>query len=272
MNLKKYVTLVFTAIVFTVCVSNVSAQIPTGISEQQLKDLLNSIEKDTQRFAKSADTALDKSGYDGTPREDELNTHLKNFTYSTGMLRKNYGQPMASGYVEEVLRKGVTIEGFLKRNPLDGVEGDWTTLRTDLKKLAEVYGVNLEDSRYATGAQVGEADIKNLLQHIEDMADKYKLTLDAAMDNSPLNNTSTEDQINAINSEFRAATRRLEDNRNNDSAPQDAKEVLVRAKRINDFLVKHSAKLTPEVQSAWAAVRTDLERLARLYSVNWQWQ
>ena len=46
------------------------------------------------------------------------------------------------------------------------------------------------------------------------MADKYKLTLDAALDNSPLNNTNAEDEINAINADFRKATRNLEDNRN----------------------------------------------------------
>jgi hypothetical protein len=85
-----------------------------------------------------------------------------------------------------------------------------------------------------------------------------------------LNNTSAEDEINAVNSNFRKATRRLEDNRKNDSAPQDAKEVLVRGKRINDFLEKHNAKLTPEVQSAWTAVRTDLERLAKLYQLRQQ--
>ena len=98
-------------------------------------------------------------------------------------------------------------------------------------------------------------------------SNRYKLTLDAALDNSVLNNTKTEDEINRINADFRKATRHLEDNRKNDSAPESAKEVLVQGKRINDFLVKHSEKLTPEVQSSWAAVRIDLERLARLYQL-----
>ena len=104
------------------------------------------------------------------------------------------------------------------------------------------------------------------------MADKFKLTLDAALDKSRFNNTSTEDEINRINADFRKSTRRLEDNRKNDSAAEDAREILVKGKRINDFLEKHNAKLTPEVQSAWAAVRVDLDRLARLYAINWEWQ
>ena len=272
MKLHKGVSLMIVAIALTVGVSNSSAQVPTSLSEQQLKDLLNSIDRNTDRFAKTADTALDKSGFDGTAREDELNGHLQNFRAASKVLMRSYREPGANAYVEDVLRRGVAINSFLKRNPLDGVEGDWTTLRSDLEQLASAYGVKLDDERFATGARVGEADIKNLLQHIEDMADKYKLTLDAAMDNSPLNNTNAEDEINSVNAEFRKATRRLEDNRNNESAPQDAKEVLVRGKRIDAFLTKHSAKLTPEVASSWGAVRTDLERLARLYSIKWTWQ
>ena len=269
MKLHKYVSLIIVAIVLTVGVSN--AQVKQNISEEQLKDLLTRIDTSTDRFAKTADKAMDKAGFDGTAREDELNAHLKRFQNATEALKNDHTAANAKGHFETVLHHGVAIENFLKRNPLDGVEEDWATLRSELGELARGFNITWEEG-HAIGAKVGEADIKNLLQHIEDMADKYKLALDAAMDNSPLNNTSAEDQINAINSEFRAATRRLEDNRNEESAPQDAKEVLVKAKRIDDFLRKHSAKLTPEVQNAWAAVRTDLERLARLYSVKWQWQ
>jgi len=268
MNLHKYVPLIIVAIVLTVGVSN--AQVQQKISEQELSDLLTRIDTDTDRFAKTADKAMDKSGFDGTPREDELNNHLKNFKKATEALKNDHSGPNAKGDFETVLHHGVAIENFLRRNPLDGVEEDWATLRADLGELAKGFNITWEQG-HALGARVGEADIKNLLQHIEDMADKYKLTLDAALDTSPLNNTNAEDEINAVNSDFRKATRHLEDVRNDESAPQAAKEVLVKAKRIDGFLQKHSAKLTPEVQSSWGAVRTDLERLARLYSLKAQW-
>jgi len=267
MKLHKSILLSIVAIVLTVGVSN--AQVQRNISEEDLKDLLIRIDTDTERFAKTADKAMDKSGFDGSPREDELNQHLKKFRGATAALKNNHSDANAKTYFETVLHHGVAIENFLKRNPLDGVQEDWTTLRASLGELARGFNITWEEG-HALGARVGEADIKNLLQHIEDMADQYKLTLDAALDNSPLNNTSTEDEINAINSDFRKATRHLEDNRNNDSAPEAAKDVLVKAKRIDNFLRKHNSKLTPEVQSSWGAVRTDLERLARLYSLKLQ--
>lgn len=268
MKLHKYVPLIIVAIVLTVGVSN--AQVQQKISEQELTDLLGRIDTDADRFAKTADKAMDKSGFDGTPREDELNNHLKNFKKATEALKNDHSAPNAKGNFETVLHHGVAIENFLRRNPLDGVEEDWTTLRASLGELAKGFNITW-DQGHALGARVGEADIKNLLQHIEDMADKYKLTLDAALDSSPLNNTKAEDEINAVNSDFRKATRHLEDVRNDENAPEAAKEVLVKAKRIDSFLQKHSAKLTPEVQSSWGAVRSDLERLARLYSLKAQW-
>ena len=264
MTLHKYVPLIIVAIVLTVGVSN--AQVQQKISEQELSDLLTRIDTDADRFAKTADKAMDKSGFDGTPREDELNNHLKNFKKATEALKNDHSGPNAKGDFETVLHHGVAIENFLRRNPLDGVEEDWTTLRADLGELAKGFNITWEQG-HALGARVGEADIKNLLQHIEDMADKYKLTLDAALDNSVLNNTNTEDEINRINSEFRAATRHLEDNRQNDKAQESAKEVLTQGKRIDSFLAKHKEKLTPEVQSSWLEVRTDLVRLAHLYSI-----
>jgi len=267
MKLYKHVPLIMVAIALTVGVAN--AQVKQKISEEQLTELLGRIDTATINFAKTADKAMDKAGFDGSAREDELNNNLKRLTSATAALKTDHSLPNAKEHFVTVVHYGVAIENFLKRNPLDGVQEDWTILRSSLGELASGFNITWEEG-HAVGVKVGEADIKNLLQHIEDMADKYKLTLDAALDNSPLNNTSTEDEINRINADFRKATRRLEDNRKNDGASEAAKEVLIQGKRINDFLVKHDAKLTPEVQSSWGAVRTDLERLARLYQLSQQ--
>lgn len=264
MKLHKTILLIIAAIMLPVGVSN--AQVKQKISEEELTALLGRVDTSAARFAKTADKAMDKAGLDGSAREDELNRILKNFTTATAALAKDHTEANSKQNFETVLHYGVSIENFLKRNPLDGVEEDWKTLRADLGELANGFNITWEQG-HAIGAPVGEADIKNLFQHIEDMADKYKLALDAALDNSSLNNTSTEDEINKVNADFRKATRKLEDNRKNDKAPEEAKEVLTQGKRIDDFLAKHSAKLTPEVQDAWAAVRIDLERLARYYKV-----
>ena len=120
-------------------------------------------------------------------------------------MKSDHTAANAKTHFETVLHYGVAIENFLKQNPLDGVQDDWAALRSDLGELATGFNITWEQG-HAIGAPVGEVDVKNLLQHIEDMADNYKETLDAALDNSKLNNTRAEDEINAVNADFRNAT------------------------------------------------------------------
>jgi DNA repair exonuclease SbcCD ATPase subunit len=264
--------LVVVAIALTCWVESTTAQTPTTtLSAQELTDLFSRIDKDTERFAKTADKALDKSGYDGTERESELNRHLNDFKGSAeGMKNKFKDNQLARADIEDVLRRGVAVERFLKRNPLDGVEGDWLILRGDLERLAGAYGMNLMDGQFATAAKVGEADVRNLVKRINSSATQYKKSLEPALDNSRLDGTKTEDEINGYVKEFRESTDRLENNYKEDTAAQDAAEVIRRAKLIDGFMRKYP--LTTQAQSDWGSVRTDVERLARRYSVYLQWQ
>ena len=119
MNLRKYVSLIIVAIGLTVGVSN--AQVQKKISDQDLKDLLARIDTDTDRFAKTADKAMDKSGFDGTSREDELNKHLKNFQKATEALKVSTPLPShaARGLPEAVSQKLISAPAEI--NVLFGV-------------------------------------------------------------------------------------------------------------------------------------------------------
>jgi hypothetical protein len=267
MKLQKRILLIIAAIVTTLGVSN--AQVKQNISEEKLTDLLGRIDVSTEHFVKSADKAMDKAGYDGSPREDELNTILKNLKSSTNTLRNDHSSENAKTDFITVVHYGVQIENFLKKYPLDGVQEEWAALRSDLGELTTGFGITWEQG-HAIGAPVGMVDVKNLCQHLEDVADHWKEALDSALDNSKLNGTKTEDEYNQYVKEFRDATNTLQDHYNGDQAKDDAKEVLTRGKRIDDFMRKHP--LTSNVQDMWVPVRTDLQRLAKFYALGWNWQ
>jgi hypothetical protein len=256
------ILLIIAAIVLTVGAAN--AQVKQLISEQQLTDLLARIDTSTDSFARVADKAMDAQGFDGSTREDDLNRNLANFRKATLGLRTDHTGSAAKSNFETVLHHGVAIENWLKRNPLDGVSAEWSTLRSDLGELAKGFNITWEQG-HAIGAKVGKSDLKNLFDHIDSMSEAYRKSVDNALDASPLNNTKTEDEINGYIKDFRRATDRLEDDHDKPTAPENAKDVLLKAKRIDDFHKKHA--LTPDVQSAWATVRVDLERLAIYYGV-----
>lgn len=256
------ILLIIAAVVITA--GAVNAQVKQLISEDQLKELLVRVDTSTENFARVADKAMDAQGYDGSTREDELNRILANFRKATIGLRTDHTASNAKANFESVLHHGVQIENYLKRNPLDGVSSEWTTLRSDLGELAKGFNITWEQG-HAIGNKVGKSDLKNLFDHIDSMSEAYRKTVDSALDASPLNKTKTEDEINGYIKDFRRATDRLEDDHDKPTAPENAKDVLLKAKRIDDFHKKHA--LTTDVQNAWAAVRVDLERLAIYYQV-----
>jgi ribosomal protein S15P/S13E len=267
MKLHKTILLIVVAMVLTVGVSN--AQVKQKITDEQLSDLLGRIETSASHFAKSADTAMDKGGYNGSARENELNDILKRFQSATSALKNDHSGPNAKGHFETVLHIGVGIENFLKKYPLDGVQSDWTALRSDLGELASGFNITWEEG-HAIGAPVGTVDVKNLCQHIEDVADHFKESLDRALDNSKLNGTATEDEINQFLREFRDGTNSLQDHYNEDRAKDDAKEVLTRGNKINAFLKKHKDAIPSDTLAMWDPVRLDLDRLAKHYGVSWR--
>ena len=264
MKLHKTIWLTIAAMLLTVGVSN--AQVKQQITDQQLTDLLARVATSTELFTRSADKALDKSGYDGSVREDELNVILKRLQVATQALTIDHSGPNAKENFLTVLHYGVGIENWFRKYPLDGVQNEWATLRADLGELAKGFNITWEQG-HSIGAATGTVDVKSLCMHIEDVADRFKEALDSALDKSKLNKTSTEDDMNGFVRDFRDATNTLQDHYNQDRAKQDAQDVLAKAKKINDYLGTHP--LTPEVQSTWVPVRTDLQRLAKHFSISW---
>lgn len=113
-------------------------------------------------------------------------------------------------------------------------------------------------------------DVKRMLERLEEDTNRFKKSLDSALDNGPIDGTKAEDEINDYVDKFRDASKRLRE-RYEDSnyAKGDANEVLVRAKRIDGFMRKYP--LNAEAQTDWQMVRNDLELIARTYNITWKW-
>ena len=119
--------------------------------------------------------------------------------------------------------------------------------------------------------RLSDDQVERLLERIEKAADKYRESLDDALDKSPLDDSKREEDINKYVSEFEDATDRLEKRFDDDKeAAEDVREVLTRAARIDGLMGRYT--LTDRAQSDWRLVRTDLDELARAYGVAWQWR
>jgi hypothetical protein len=126
---------------------------------------------------------------------------------------------------------------------------------------------------FDTAAQIGRGQDRQtqvLLNRIESRTDTFKREVDLSLNRTPLNSTAREDRITDFIAAFETSTDALRSgfaaNRN---VNDELNEVLNRALFINRFMTRN--RLSIRAQSEWNGIRTDLNALARMHTVSWDW-
>jgi hypothetical protein len=144
-----------------------------------------------------------------------------------------------------------------------------------MRRFAILTAVVLTFLIVSTGSTLAQrqwyrGNVREIIRDLESDTDRYKGSLDNALDHSRLNGSRTEDEINEHVKRFEEATDRLRDRaEDRQYAPNLAREVLNRGRSINVFMRRH--RLGGQAESDWAKVRNDLNRLANSYYINWRW-
>ncbi len=245
----------------------------------QLRSLLTRIENKTDVFKRQIENALDRSQVNNTIREDNVNDFITEFENATDRLKQKFDDRNSLGTdASEVLTRALYINRFMTRNRLTTAsQTQWRNLKTDLNTLAGYYSVSWDwnqqipntNSSYPSYT-ASDIQLRSLLTRIENNTDVFKRQINIALDNTRLNNTNREDNVNDFIAEFENATDRLKqkfDNR--DSLGTDASEVLTRAQSIDRFMTRN--RLTTASQTQWRNLKTDLNTLASYYRVSWNW-
>jgi len=143
-----------------------------------------------------------------------------------------------------------------------------------IKKLTFVFALlallGVADIQAQFTPRVSETQVNNLLRRIETRTDTFRASTDRRLDNSRLDNTRAEDNISAYLDAFENATdelRRDFDARRATTA--DVNEVLTYGAYVDGFMRRRNMGTAAERQ--WNLIRTDLNQLARLYQVSWNW-
>jgi cytochrome c556 len=120
-----------------------SRNMPYRVDDTQVEQLLKRIEEKADRFDKSLDQAFERSRIDDRRQKDEIHQSVKDFRQTTDRLRDRVkGRQSNTLDVEEVLRRGANIDGFMQRHQLSAqAEQSWRSLRGDLDGLARAYNV-----------------------------------------------------------------------------------------------------------------------------------
>jgi len=118
--------------------------------------------------------------------------------------------------------------------------------------------------------RISDKEVERVLHRMEDQANKFRHSLDAALDRSRLNGTNREDDINAFIKNFDEQTKRLHDRfDDHKSVAADVEAVLNSAASIDQFMRRQH--LNERAQNDWSTLRGNLDELAEAYNVTWRW-
>jgi hypothetical protein len=119
------------------------SEVPYRPNDKEVEQIIHRIEKQSDQFRASLDSALDKSRIDGTRREDDINAFVKAFYEETKRFHDHFDSRKSTATdVQSVLDRAARIDQFMGRYPLnDKAQNDWSTLKGNLDELARIYNV-----------------------------------------------------------------------------------------------------------------------------------
>lgn len=275
---------VLSLVVLMALASSAGAQVtgqPYRVSDREVGRLLDRIKSKTGTFRGSLKKALNKSRIDRTQPEEDINAYVKAFEEETKRLDDHFDHHKSTvADVQSVLNRAVRIDAFMVRHPLDArVQGDWATLRADLGLLASTYNINWQwggqwrTSRLVEAPyRISDQQVEEIIHRIESQSDVFRKSLDSALDQSRLDGTRQEDDINSFVKDFYKETKQLHGHfDSHKSTTSDVQAVLNRAAQIDQFMRRNRLRNDQNARRDWATLREYLDELARVYSVNWRW-
>jgi hypothetical protein len=239
-----------------------------------MRNALERLETNTDRFSKSIDAALDRSRLNNTDLEDQANALVDELEFATDRLKDRAGDNIVNTFdVNEVLRRGMYLDMFMLRHDFSpAAERDWRMVRFDLDHLARVYGVTwtwLPGS--IQNSALNKSWTKQAIQRLEETTDQFRSSFDAGLDRSRIDGTAYEDFMNSVMAQFERSVNKLEDDANSSKQPNptDITLALNNAAAIDDFLRRYT--LPDRTRRDWARVKANLDDLAFINRVAWDW-
>ncbi len=108
------------------------------------------------------------------------------------------------------------------------------------------------------------------IQQLDRSSARFRTSLNGSMLHGTIDQTQPENDINGFKTDFVNAVAEFRNQYARRRATAAGVEnILEKASLIDGFMTRN--RLSPQVQNHWSAVRSDLNTLANLYGVSWQW-
>ena len=123
------------------------------------------------------------------------------------------------------------------------------------------------------GSAWSQESTKSLIKQLKEDTERFHNSVDDALDNSSIDGSKLEDEINSYVKSFKEQIDTLRDDwEAKREAKASAEELMVRGRTINNFLTKHTDRFKSAVHTEWKSVKLDIGRIAKAnkLEVNWE--
>ena len=246
----------------------------TAYTQQQVEQLLERIEEQSDGFSNQLNKSLDRSRLNGSQTEDNIAERVSELENATDELRREYDHNDTRGENKPEARNILNIATevnriMLRRNFSRQAENSWLRLRQEINILARIFGLpavgaksyrfvpvqNTNSVRRSTIIKgYSQQQVEQLLERIEERTDAFSGQLNKSLDRSRLDGSKTEDNIAERASELENATdelrREFDHNDTRGENKPEAEKVMITASAI-DRLMK-SRNFGGLTESTWA--------------------
>ena len=121
-----------------------------------LRDAARRIDDRSGDFQRHIDSALDRSRYDDTRREDNINQMAQEFRNEASRFRNRVGDGRdynrGADEAQRLLQLGSRIDRLIGRIRLDSrTQSDWSQIRQDLRVIGDFYRGSFNNGGYGRG-------------------------------------------------------------------------------------------------------------------------
>ncbi|HWT03593.1 MAG TPA: hypothetical protein VN256_25310 [Pyrinomonadaceae bacterium] len=110
---------------------------------RNLRDVARRLDDRSGDFQRHLDSSLDRSRYDDTRREDNINELARQFRNAASRFRDRVDdRDGGSNEARNLLQVGSRMDNLMARLRVDGrTQSDWSRIRQDLRVVADAYGL-----------------------------------------------------------------------------------------------------------------------------------
>jgi hypothetical protein len=245
-------------------------------TSESVRSMMKDLEKRSDKFEDKLDSALDRSGYDGTHMETLVQNWIDGLEDELDEMEEEFNDGDTDNFIlhfENAMMLASSINRMmLRKDFVTHIEPEWNSLRDGLNHIATqmhrpvLPNVTVAVINVAPASTMAKPDVKDVLTRLEAHVDDFEDKFDKAVNSSTANMKDREMLFKNWAEEFEDAADDMLENYKEDDARDfqyDLERTLLIAEMINR-MVERSA-MGADTETSWKVVRADLNKVANTY-------